>query len=225
MNPTEWFTNLLPLVQGCTIEGVDCHTAPEEFGNGNAVEVESGILLYAMTRRYRPTYCMETGTHRGYGSSWIGSALRDNAASYPNLPVGHLFTVDSDVRPNQLEMRHDLWESVGVRSFITSIVDDSRKPAPYLPRILREKGIDFLYLDADHSAENLMLEWEGFFPYLNRQKILIAFHDSRLDPREAIGITNIMELREVKRKYRHIKHFPLRNMRGIDFLLLTNEEL
>lgn len=46
--------------------------------NDAGVETEVGEFLYAMTRILKPSLVLETGTHVGVGSAYMGQALKDN---------------------------------------------------------------------------------------------------------------------------------------------------
>jgi len=92
----------------------------------------------------------------------------------------------------------------------------------------------------------VVAEWNAFAPFLNPKRCLVAFHDTRLDPREAVGVKRIHdrltlgderlflpELRDAMTfdtgvylpDYKYVSLMPLRNMRGLDILFLSNEEL
>jgi hypothetical protein len=46
--------------------------------NDAGVEIEVGEFLYAMVRVLKPSHVLETGTHWGIGSAYMGQALKDN---------------------------------------------------------------------------------------------------------------------------------------------------
>jgi len=46
--------------------------------NDAGVECETGEFLYSMVRMLKPDHVLETGTHWGVGSSYMGLALKDN---------------------------------------------------------------------------------------------------------------------------------------------------
>ena len=177
-------SKLIHLTTGITADGVDCLSAPTEYGNGNAIEVESAIYLYATVLRFNPTVVVETGTHWGYSSSFILCALNDKESVYPKNR--HLYTIDSSAYEGKPEK---LWANLGVSHLATHFIADSRESGHLIPN---DRPIDFLWLDADHSAESVVAEWEQFAPRLNPYRALIGFHDTRLDPREAEGIKQIL---------------------------------
>ncbi|NBW15992.1 MAG: class I SAM-dependent methyltransferase [Caulobacteraceae bacterium] len=199
-------------------DGVDCHTVAKEHGNGNAIEAESGLLLYSMVHRFNPTTVVETGTHWGFSSACIACGLHDLESAYPR--GRRLHTIDSSAYDGKPEL---LWKSIGVDSMISHYIADSRTGEANLPP---NTVIDFLYLDADHSAESVVAEWEQLAPMLSRHRALVAFHDTRLDPREADGIKQILAGNMAPLPdYKFVGWLPIRNYRGIDFLLLSNEQI
>lgn len=213
------------LTEGITKDGVDCHTVGEQFGGGNAIELESAIFLYGLVRRFNPVTVVETGTHHGLSSSFIASALADTEASYPLGRMLHTIDVnDYDGKARRL------WERIGVSHVTRQHVGDARgwEGQADFPKTviaaLNGRPIDVAYFDADHSAESVIAEWRQFAPYLNREKCLVIFHDTRLDPRESEGIRQILmgNLHPLP-EYRYHSYTPLRNFRGLDFLFLTNE--
>lgn len=193
-------------------DNVSCLSANPRFGSG-AIEVETGNFLYSLVRRIKPLCVVQTGTHWGYSSGWIASALADNYADYPDCGKPCLYTWDG----NDYEGKADaLLSAMGVREFVELIVGDSRtneephrgKDASSLP------AINFLFLDADHGTDAVLEEWERFSPYL-APSALIGFHDTTLDPRESEAVRLIEE----RTGYPVLK---LRNLRGFDLMQKPN---
>lgn len=224
------------LTDDSPFDGVDCYTPATEFGGGNAIEVETGLFLYALVRRTAPRVVVQTGTHWGYSAAWIACALADNVEGFPEdlkqERRGHLWTVDV----NAYEDRADrLLSRLGVRDYVTLLYGDSRGPdftgegagmtsAVQMPEL--PGPIDFLYLDADHGDFSVKAEWRFLAPLLNREEAFVGFHDTRLDPREAKGIREILDERLYPLpEYQHIAHTGMRNMRGLDFFQLRREVL
>lgn len=46
--------------------------------NTGGVEQEVGEFLYGLVRILKPNHVLETGTHKGIASSYMGSALKEN---------------------------------------------------------------------------------------------------------------------------------------------------
>ena len=203
------------LIEDSTLDGVDCRSASAAKGNGASIEVDTGIFLLGLIHRLQPKVAIETGTNFGYCASFIGLALESIALDYPHLR-GHLWTVDVDRYEGRPEA---LWETLGVSNYITHVISDALT-APLPPR-----PAQFLMLDSDHDGDFVYNEFHHFLPILDEKRCTIAVHDTRLDARLAPGIRRILASEELKSKYRHIGHFPMRNLRGLDLMLLSNEEL
>lgn len=48
--------------------------------NDGGVECEVGEFLYGLVRMMKPQHILETGTHKGVGAAYMGSALKDNGS-------------------------------------------------------------------------------------------------------------------------------------------------
>jgi predicted O-methyltransferase YrrM len=202
------FDRLKVLLDGMEYDGVSCLSPAQKFGSG-AIEVETGLLLYALTRRHKPLCIVQTGTHWGYSTAWMAAAIEENHHDYPEPGKPRLYTWDS----NDYDGKADtLLHQMACREYVELIVGDSRargpegngKDASTLP------PIDFLFLDADHGTDAVLEEWERFSPYLSPGALML-FHDTTLDPREAEGVRIIAER----------TGWPiiaLRNCRGLDIM-------
>ena len=209
------------LLEGATKDGVDCYSAAEAYGNGSAIEIETGIFLYGLVRRYKPRLVLETGTHWGFSAAWIALALQDNGKDYPDF-AGHLITIDADGYNGRPK---DLWKKLQL-SNITHVIGNSEDPRT-LEQLTLHSCIDAIWFDADHSAGAIWREYKTYHPYLNKDQALIGFHDTRLDKRMDEGVKAIVnnlydEICDEKssHKWKFIEHVPWRNLRGLDLIFL-----
>lgn len=148
----------------------------ERFGGGWAVELEVGEFLNALVRMTKPEVVVETGTHKGFSTLMIASALKANGR-------GRLYTFDLVDHGVTKEC-----EQFGLASVVHFMKGDSAASISSLsPRV---KNIDFLWLDADHSAEAVLKELNAALSML-RSGTLVAFHDIITDPREAQAVAEI----------------------------------
>jgi hypothetical protein len=149
----------------------------------NAVDEGTADLLYGLVRGIRPRVCLETGTHKGRSTRAIVSALRANAeldlmpyayTVFADTP-GHLWTVDE--KDYGLQTEGALRE--GEHLYVTQVV--GRTPAALAePPFDTLEGIDFAFLDGDHTAEGL--DAELVYVDLHRaSECLVAIENSR-DP-------------------------------------------
>jgi predicted O-methyltransferase YrrM len=168
------------------------------------VELETGLLLYALVRRRQPVVAVETGTFRGYSAGWIASALADNAR-------GTLWTVDSlwhDDVEHAVRAR-DLWTRLRVESHVQPVHGDSRTWTPV------ERPIDFLFIDAAHEMEFVRAEFVHYWQYLQPSGALVVFHDPTSCPpvQEAIDA--------IWKDYLGLQALTFRNMRGLTVMEVT----
>lgn len=214
------FARLSILREGETRDGVNCLTAPDRWGQGNSCEVESAEFYRALCRRYKPKRVIHSGSHFGYDVAWIAMGLAENGTGYPHM-LGKVITVDvNDYGASKL------WEKLELTN-IVQIIGDSRLPETYEGKV--DAPCQWVHYDADHSAESLLAEFEATLTYMDPNTCIISSHDTRLDERLAPGIREIIrrleDMRSKGEGWKHIGHFPLRNLRGLDLILLSNEDL
>ena len=192
------------------------HMANETYGGRNAVEIETGIFLYGLVRRFLPRVILETGTHMGFASACLALALEDKAKDFPLLKTSRVLTIDC----GEYEQSAALREKLGLQEWIVPILADSSTYQYDYPR-----PIDMLFLDSDHGEEFVLKEFMNFFPHLSRERAVVLFHDTVIDPREREAIARIFSEEKILReKYRGISYFPFRNLRGLDLILFSNEQ-
>lgn len=154
-------------------------------GTTDLASVDEGTadLLYGLVRATRPRVCIETGTHKGRSTRAIVSALHANA-EVEILPLtyvgymsdtGHLWTVD--------ELDYGLMTQGAIRDhekpFVTQVLGHT-PDALALPPFDTLEGIDFAFLDGDHTAAGV--DAELTYVDLHRAKeCLVAIENSR-DP-------------------------------------------
>lgn len=211
------------LLDGMEADGTSCTTASREYGHGNAVEVETGIFLYGLVRRYQPANILETGCHWGYSSAWMAMGLKDNRFFYPNKKANALITLDMTAYDGKPEA---LWEKVGVSEFIFHLIKNSEDPESY-NGIHPPECIELFWQDADHSAEAIVREFDAAAHLLSRERCIIGYHDTSLDRRMNAGVIEIIQkliyMRENRVGWQFISHVPMRNMRGLDLIYLSQE--
>ena len=129
-------------------------------GRFGAVNFESGLLLYALVKRFRPRSILEIGTGRGFGALCLATALRDLGGE------GRIVTVDmnaygqridwalddgSGPRVQTLSMQ-DVWEQHTDAS-VRALIEPRSGPSAAVLRALRSEGFraDLVYIDGDHT--------------------------------------------------------------------------
>jgi hypothetical protein len=133
-------------------------------GHTDTASIDEGTadLLYGLVRGVQPQVVLETGTHKGRSTRALATALRDNAEiemmahSYTGyLPTkGHLYTIDVE--------DHHIFESGALpdtaKPYVTHLIGwtpDLFTTNPYLKDLA---GINFAFLDGDHTPEGLAAE-------------------------------------------------------------------
>lgn len=124
------------------------------------VNLESGLLLYALVQRFRPRSILEIGTGRGFGALCLATALRDLGLD------GRVVTVDmnaydqridwaiDDGRGPRVELlsMKDVWER-HLPASVRDLVEPRAGAAAAVLRALRAEGFraDLVYIDGDHT--------------------------------------------------------------------------
>lgn len=126
----------------------------------SSIDEGSAALLYGLVRALAPRVVLETGTHKGRSTRALATALRDAAevvvtphSFTMTMPSGHLWTVDAE--------DHQIFASGAIppeaQRFVTPLhgwTPDVFQTEP----LASLQGIQFAFLDGDHSAEGLDAE-------------------------------------------------------------------
>ncbi len=126
----------------------------------SGVDEASADLLFGLVRGVQPRVVFETGTHKGRSTRALVTALRANAtvpmlphSMIAEFPRGHVWTVDAE--------DHGILASGAIppecAEYVTIVTG-------WTPDVLTQEplaslqGIDFAFLDGDHTAEGLDAE-------------------------------------------------------------------
>ena len=120
------------------------------------------LLLYALVRSFRPTRCLEIGSHFGGSTAIIGAALDDVGA-------GTLVCID----PNPL-VPADLWETLAARA---TMIRGSSPNALLDARETAGGPFGFVFIDGDHTVDGVVRDVEGVLTVCEEGAYLV-FHDS-----------------------------------------------
>lgn len=167
-----------------------------EFGGGWAVEVEVGELLHGIVRTLKPDVIVETGTHKGFSALMMAKALQQNGN-------GHLHTVD--MTDHGVKALFERFKVSSVATFHQKMSVDLIKSMP------KDRKIDFLWLDADHSEESVIAEVNAALPLIKHGSY-IGFHDALIDPREDSAVKKV---RAQHPAWEYIRFF---SARGVDLM-------
>lgn len=86
--------------------------------NDAGTELEVSEFIYSLVRVLKPTLMLETGTHKGISSTFIGQAMKDNGK-------GQLYTCE--IFQENVNDATALWHDVGVQQHITCYKKESLK--------------------------------------------------------------------------------------------------
>lgn len=128
--------------------------------DGGSVEVEVGEFLYSLVRLMKPNFVLETGTHAGISSMYMGQAIKDNEQ-------GKVYTVEYS--PVWCQRAAQLHRNAGVN--VTIVQASSLESATVATMV---DDIDILFLDTE--PEIRYKEFETYFRNVKPGGI-IMIHD------------------------------------------------
>ena len=92
----------------------DAESSKYSAFNDAGVECEVGEFLYSFMRLIKPNFVLETGTHQGVSSSYIGFALKNNGFGILDT---HEFAKETyniaNTRFNRLGLREQIFSHLG----------------------------------------------------------------------------------------------------------------
>jgi len=103
----------------------------------------------ASLKRHRPDLIVETGTNHGCSAALLAQTLRETELE------GHVLTFELD--PVRAETAQALFVKLGLADLITIVIGDCREK---LVDVVRDRPVDFAFIDADHRTESCVAETE-----------------------------------------------------------------
>jgi predicted O-methyltransferase YrrM len=132
------------------------YTSPAEL------RMPERVTLYSLVFSLQPQNCLEIGTFRGGSTAIICGAMDDTG-------FGQLACVDP-----MPQVAPELWLQIEHRCRMF------KGPSPdVLPEVARQTGakFDFVFIDANHTYENVQRDILGVLPLLSNRAYLL-FHDA-----------------------------------------------
>jgi hypothetical protein len=121
--------------------------------------------------------CIEIGSFLGSSACFIASALKIGSKlhcidTWKNDAMKYS-DGDKDVDPR------DTYEEFksNTRNYSKSIVASRIWSTDFDTSIISKMGIDFMFIDGDHSYDGVNGDWDHFSPFMNKNS-LVAFHDT-----------------------------------------------
>ena len=144
-------------------------TASAEWGESMAIPVEEGWFLYGLTRAIRPRFTLEVGTHKGFSTVFLASAVRDNR-------LGTMVTLDI--------ADHGQRGRLANRGLIQPLVEcilipESEYTPPY--------PIELFFHDGAHGKLAIQDSLSHFEPFFAQGAVLLI-DDTRFEPTQQIAI-------------------------------------
>lgn len=185
------FKGWLPI--GYDLVGPD---APVTYG---PVEREVGHFLFSLVMMYQPNRILETGTHIGYATTCMASALEQLGGDR------QVVTIDP-------VNNYHLWNRSHLDKRVRWMAKTSQEAAPSL----KEQTFDMLFLDSEHKYKTVSFEIEHFEPLLKVNGLMI-FHDCLYFDGVGLAVKQLMDhprfsvvFSETPRKHKaaHIRRRP-----------------
>lgn len=147
----------------------------KEIPQDSSTALEEKFILYSLIRALKPEVVVETGTHKGKTSVYLGQALIDNGK-------GHLHTCD----PWHFDQIGNFRKIPGMNDVITYY----QLPGIQLP----VEEIDFAFIDGYHVPSEVEPEILYFLPKLKKGGVMV-FHDTY--PQTMVDPAYPLELEDV----------------------------
>jgi hypothetical protein len=169
---------------------------------------ESGMLLYALVRRFQPRSILEIGTGRGFGALSLAMGMRDEGIAGRVLTVDVLdadqpqeWALDEGTGPRVARLsRAEVWGRHFDRELLSRIECAQGTSTEALDRLLRSRTFraDLVYIDADHSWPGARHDYLASLLLANRPfRILLDDYQPRSD---LYGVRRLVD-EEVERDF------------------------
>lgn len=121
--------------------------------NDAGVECETGEYLYSMVRILKPKRVLETGTHWGIATSYMGMAIREN-----NFRTQYRASIDTvEFQPENYQQAVERFKRAELDDVIHAHLGDVAKFVPEAP---------YQLILLDTEPQTRFAELEQFWPYL-----------------------------------------------------------
>lgn len=169
-----------------------------------SISPEGGLMLHGVVRNARPKVVIETGTFLSASAHWIASALKENG-----FGVLHCFDDFGPIQPGPWRpqgMTEDRLEWVKARLTRAGLIDHVRfhkglswdTLAAAREELRAAGGVDFAYIDGDHTIPGAVADFRAVEPVLNTGGFAMV-HDTfpeqcgdHLGPRHVLDYANVI---------------------------------
>ncbi|MBI9088414.1 MAG: class I SAM-dependent methyltransferase [Desulfobacterium sp.] len=149
---------------------------------------EAGLLVHGLIRNLRPRVIAEVGVFCSVSTHWIASALKENEYRPKKDAIIHCYDDFSPIKQGpyrktsmdegRFEFVKSRLEKAGLIDYIEFHKGDSSTNIYNSHDHLKENGgVDFAFIDGDHSIDGFLKDFEAIEPVLNTGGYLLL-HDT-----------------------------------------------
>ncbi|MDQ7012745.1 MAG: class I SAM-dependent methyltransferase [Planctomycetota bacterium] len=173
---------------GCTWLAAlrDLYNQPVTFPA--SLSPQAGMLLHALVRNTRPRVLIEVGMFCSISTHWMAAALLENGCTPGEDAVIHCFDNfapierdhwrSAEMLQGRLDFVKDRLKAAGLLDFVRIHPGDSPVEIPNTwDQLQAAGGIDFAFLDGDHTIQGTLADFAATEPVLNTGGYVIL-HDT-----------------------------------------------
>ncbi|MBX8632006.1 MAG: class I SAM-dependent methyltransferase [Thermoplasmata archaeon] len=149
-------------------EGVAVASVAGQISGKNlwSLDTDKGVILYAVTRVLRPSFCVETGVGPGVSSTFFLSALEKTGHGHlHSIDIGEKYGEEAETYPVGFLVPEEL------KNRWTLHVGDSRRLL--VPLLNRLRTIDLFLHDSSHETEHVMFELTAAWRHMKKGIIFV----------------------------------------------------
>jgi predicted O-methyltransferase YrrM len=152
---------------------------------------EAGLLLHSLVRNARPRVVLEVGTFCSVSTHWIAAALLENGYAPGKDAVIHCFDDfgpihkgpwrDAELLEGRLDFVKERLDKAGLLGFVRFHPGDSSTTiAAAHSELMGAGGVDFAFIDGDHTVPGATADFIVTEPVLNTGGYVVV-HDTYPD--------------------------------------------
>lgn len=153
-----------------------------------SLSAQAGLLVYSLIQNLSPRTILEVGVFCGVSTQWMAAALLENGVAPGTGAIIHCFDDFSPIYKSQwrdAEMLSGRYEFVEERLRMAGLLDycrlhrgdSSSTIVAMQPRLAEAGGVDFAFIDGDHTIPGVVADFRAVEPVLNTGGYLLL-HDT-----------------------------------------------
>ena len=174
-------------------------------GKGFFEKISAKQVFYEITelantvKESDPKIIMEIGTYRG-GTLFLWCNLNDTVTDVISVDLPDNFLTHPYSFVRRIFYKRNFLLNKSKKLFLLPYNSQIKTTRDKVEDILKDRKIDFLFIDGDHSYKGVQKDFELYLPLMKKGGI-IAFHD--ILPREDVKEIEVYRLwNELKQKYK-----------------------